>query len=500
MSTAEQERLKAHRERLANWKLWGPYLSERAWGTVREDYGQTGEAWEHFPHDHARSRVYRWNEDGIAGISDRNQYLCFAVALWNGNDSILKERMFGLTNREGNHGEDVKEYYFYLDNTPTHSYMKMLYKYPHDVFPYGDLVRENIRRGYDAYEYELLDTGVFENNRYVDVQVEYAKADEADLLIQITVTNRGRNSASCTVLPTLWFRNTWCWGYPAGPMGDVPERPRLTALEGNQPAIAATHSAAGNYWLYAANASDLLFTDNETNRVRLEGLPMATPYAKDGFHRYLINGEEEAINPAKQGTKSAALYRLTLEGGASQTIRLRLANQQHEAPFAEFDTILTQRVNEADEFYAALHNPRAGEDERRVQRQAWAGMLWSKQLYYYDVHQWRHGDPEPTGPHDDARQHPRNDDWEHLHNFDIISMPDKWEYPWYAAWDLAFHCLPLAEIDPDFAKRQLILLTREWYIHPNGQLPGYEWNFGDVNPPLHAWAAWHVYQLDAKTA
>jgi hypothetical protein len=497
--TQEHQRLLDYRNRKANWKKWGPYLSERSWGTVREDYSADGAAWEYFPHDHARSKAYRWGEDGIAGISDRFQYICFALALWNGRDPILKERMFGLTGSEGNHGEDVKDYYYYLDSTPSHSYMKMLYKYPQAEFPYSDLVAENRKRGVFDFEYELLDTGIFEDNRYFDVVVEYAKADIDDFLIKITVINRGPNAANCYALPTLWFRNTWSWGYEKGPMGDVPGKPELRGVE-NAAAIAtveAAHPAAGNYCLYAEKAENLLFTDNETNAARFGNFANANPYVKDAFHRYLISGEKEAINPARVGTKVAALYRGDIAPGQSRVLRLRLANQTLSSAFNEFEEIFEKRRVEADEFYAAIQNPHLSADEKRIQRQALAGMLWSKQFYYYNIEQWIQGDPAQQ-PLPESRPKGRNHEWEHLNNFDIISMPDKWEYPWYAAWDLAFHCLPLALVDTDFAKRQLDLMAREWYMHPNGQLPAYEWKFGDVNPPVHAWAAWRVYQIDAR--
>lgn len=503
--TAEHQRLAAYQAREANWKNWGPYLSERAWGTVREDYSEYGTAWDFLPHDHARSKAYRWGEDGLAGISDRHQYLCFALALWNGHDPILKERIFGLTGSEGNHGEDVKEYYFYLDSTPTHSYMKMLYKYPQVAFPYADLVAENGRRGFYDFEYELLNTGAFNDNRYFDVVVEYAKAGENDILIKITATNRGPEAAACYLLPTLWFRNTWSWGYENGPLHDVPGKPALRRIEGpaGLATVEAAHPAAGAYHFYAEAAGDLLFTENETNARRLYGAPNASPYVKDAFHRYLVNGETGAVNPDQTGTKVAALYQLTLAPGESRSIRLRLSSiiqnpkSKIENPFKGFDQIFAQRLAEADEFYAAIQKPALSEDERRVQRQALAGLLWTKQLFYYDVEQWLAGDPAYPPP-PASRWNGRNRDWEHLNNFDIVSMPDKWEYPWYAAWDLAFHCLPLTLADPDFAKRQLELMTREWYMHPNGQLPAYEWAFGDVNPPVHAWATWRVYKIDAK--
>ena len=497
--TGEQQRLTEYRERKANWKKWGPYLSERAWGTVREDYSEDGSAWDYFPHDHARSKAYRWGEDGIAGISDRYQYLCFALALWNGKDRIIKERMFGLTGSEGNHGEDVKETYFYLDNTPTHSYMKMLYKYPQVEFPYQDLQTENRRRGFYDFEYELLDTGVFEKNRYFDVLVEYAKAGQDDILIKITVTNRGPETAACHVLPTLWFRNTWSWGYEKGPMGDTPEKPQLRQIEGKAgtAAVEANHPAAGTYYLYAENAPDLLFTENETNQARFSNSPKDHFYVKDAFHRYLVNGEKGAVNPAREGTKVAALYGGDIAAGESRVMRLRLSNQTLPSAFKGFDGIFEKRQAEADEFYAAIQNPNLSTDENRLQRQALASMLWTKQFFYYNIEQWLNGDPAMP-PLPEARRKGRNHDWEHLNNFDIISMPDKWEYPWYAAWDLAFHCIPIALVDTDFAKRQLALISREWYQHPNGQLPAYEWKFGDVNPPVHAWAAWRVYKIDAK--
>ena len=504
IQSAEQQRLAAHRDHKANWKQWGPYLSERAWGTVREDYSEHGTAWDYFPHDHARSRVYRWNEDGLAGISDRNQFLCFALALWNGQDPILKERLFGLTGSEGNHGEDVKEYYFYLDSTPTHSYMKMLYKYPQAAFPYGDLVNENRARGFGDFEYELLDTGIFGEDRYFDVTVEYAKAAENDLLIQITVTNHGPDAATCHLLPTLWFRNTWSWGYAAGPMGDVAGKPTMTSGQEHSDqagagvvAINTQHPTLGDYYLYGASDGQLLFTENETNSERIFGAPNAGPYVKDAFHRYLVNGETAAVNPAQAGTKATIHYGQELAPGATQTFQLRLTSKPLAAPFgAPFQATLRQRQQEADEFYTAIQAPTLSADERNVQRQAWAGMLWSKQMFYFDIPQWLDGDPGAPPP-PAARKEGRNRDWEHLLNFDIISMPDKWEYPWYATWDLAFHCIPLAHVDPDFAKRQLELFTREWYMHPNGALPAYEWAFGDVNPPVHAWAAYQVYQIDA---
>ena len=498
-TTAEHRRLDEYRARKANWKKWGPYLSERSWGTVREDYSDDGRAWDYFPHDLARSRAYRWGEDGIAGISDRHQYICFALALWNGRDPILKERMFGLTGSEGNHGEDVKEYYFYLDSTPTHSFMKMLYKYPQAAYPYAELVFENRRRGFLDFEYELLDTGVFDGDRYFDVVVEYAKADPDDILIHITVINRGPESARCLVLPSLWFRNTWSWGYEDGPMRDVPGKPHLQQISG--PSGIATvkilHPTAGDYHLYADNADDLLFTNNETNFTRVDNSVNGSSFVKDAFHRCLVNGETDAVNPDKEGTKVGVLFDGPIDPGKSRTIRLRLAGIPHEQPFADFDSVFAKRRAEADEFYDAIQKSGLSEEEKHVQRQALAGMLWTKQFYYYNIEQWLMGDPGlPLVS--ESRRYGRNSEWEHLNNFDIISMPDKWEYPWYAAWDLAFHCIPLALVDADFAKRQLLLMSREWYMHPNGALPAYEWDFGEVNPPVHAWAAWRVYKIDAR--
>ncbi len=495
--TAEHQRLLAHRKRQANWRNWGPYLSERAWGTVREDYSANGDAWRYFSHADACSRAYRWNEDGLAGISDRNQYLCFALALWNGHDKILKERLFGLTGPEGNHGEDVKEYYFYLDSTPTHSYMKMVYKYPQGAFPYSELMMENHSRGYTDPEYELLDTGIFDENRYFDVEVEYAKADQNDILIQISVTNCGPNTARCTVLPTLWCRNTWGWGYSHGPMGNVAEKPILRLQKsGAATWVEADHPVGGPYWLYAEAPHEWIFTENESNNQILFNTANASPYVKDAFHRYIVHGQTEAINPRQVGTKSAAVFLLEIAPNQTEIIRLRLTDTENPIPFDDFAPIFQKRIAEADSFYAAVQNPQLSPENRAIQRQALAGMLWSKQLYYYDIEQWLKGDPLSQPP--EARKLGRNKDWKHLTNFDIISMPDKWEYPWYATWDSAFHCLPLALVDPDFAKRQLTLFTRVWYTHPNGQFPAYEWAFGDANPPVHAWAAWRVYKMDAR--
>ncbi len=492
--TQEELRLKEARAQTAHWKRWGPYLSERQWGTVREDYSPYGSAWDSFPHDHARSRTYRWGEDGLAGISDNHQRLCFALALWNGRDPILKERLFGLTGNEGNHGEDVKEYYFYLDSTPTHSYMKYLYKYSQAEFPYGRLVEENRRRDRRAPEYELIDTGVFDEERYWDVQVEYAKGDPDDVLIRISVTNRGPEPAELHLLPTLWFRNTWSWDLGA-------KRPQLRvgrARKGSS-VIEADHETLGPRRLFCDGAPELLFTENDTNLQRLYGSPNPTPYVKDGINDYLVHGRLDAVNPEQVGTKAAAHYRLTVAPGQTVTVSLRLSGGRlDEGGFGrEFDRIFAQRVREADEFYATVIPANLSDDARGVMRQGLAGLLWSKQFYHYDVKRWLAGDP--AGPPPPAqRRHGRNREWTHLYNEDIISMPDKWEYPWYAAWDLAFHMIPLALVDPDFAKAQLVLFCREWYMHPNGQLPAYEWAFGDVNPPVHAWAAWRVYKIDKR--
>ena len=435
--TAEERRLEQSRERKAHWKRWGPYLSERAWGTVREDYSQYGTAWDYFPHDHARSRAYRWNEDGLAGISDRHQLICFALALWNGRDPILKERAFGLTGSEGNHGEDVKEYYFYLDSTPTHSYMKYLYKYPQSEFPYGQLVEENRRRGKLAPEFELMDTGIFDDNRYFDVFVEYAKADVEDILVRVSVVNRGPESASLNVLPSLWFRNTWSWD-------NNQAHPSLSKVSDNL--IAADHPDLGRRWLYCDGTPELLFTGNETNTQRLFNTPSATPYVKDGINDYIVNGAKQAVNPDNVGTKAAANYQLTIGAGETANIRLRLTNQQFkksEAAFAEFDQIFAERLREADEFYEKVIPTNLSDDARSVMRQSFGGLLWSKQFYHFVIGQWLDGDPATPKPPAE-RRNGRNHEWKHLYNADVISMPDKWEYPWYAAWDLAFHCVPLA--------------------------------------------------------
>ncbi len=490
---AEAGRLHEATERRAHWKRWGPYLSERAWGTVREDYSADGSAWEFFPHDHARSRVYRWNEDGLGGICDRHQHICFAVALWNRRDPILKERLFGLTGHQGNHGEDVKECYFYLDSTPTHSYMKFLYKYPHAAFPYGPLIDENARRGRDQPEYELLDTGVFDEDRYFDVFVEYAKASAEDILIRITVENRGPEPADLEVLPTLWFRNRWSW------TADAP-RPRLTRAEGpaNVSIIDVEEPMYGRRQLYCDGAPDLLFTENETNATLLFNSPNRSPFVKDGINDFIVQGTATAVNPAGTGTKCAAHYPLKLRPGGRASLRLRLTEKPVERPFDEtFTATFDQRLREADEFYAEIVPTTMSAEGASVMRQAFAGLLWTKQYYHYVIRDWLKGDPTQPAPPPERREG-RNHEWIQLYNADVISMPDKWEYPWYAAWDLAFHCIPLALIDPAFAKHQLVLLTREWYMHPNGQLPAYEWALDDVNPPVHAWAAWRVYKIDQK--
>lgn len=488
--TPEAQRLQEDREGHVSWKQWGPYLSERQWGTVREDYSQFGSAWDYFTHDHARSRAYRWGEDGLAGLSDDKQLLCFAIALWNGTDPILKERLFGLTGSEGNHGEDVKEYYFYLDSTPTHAYMKMLYKYPQAAYPYEWLVKENRERSKRAMEFELLETGVFDEDRYFDVFVEYAKATPDDILIQVTICNRGPDPATLHLLPTLWFRNTWSWTEQAS-------KPNLQAIAANK--IAATHAELGARYLYCAESRGLLFTENETNLQRLYEQENLSNYVKDGINQYVVHGQTEAVNPAQVGTKASPYYVLEIAAGQTQTIRLRLSDRADlgDALGAEFDAILHNRLQEADEFYSKLAPPSLSDDRRNVQRQAFAGMLWSKQVYTYDVAQWLQGDPAMPSP-PPVRQLFRNRAWKHLHAQEVLSMPDKWEYPWFAAWDLAFHCIPLAIVDPEFAKQQLSVITREWYMHPNGQLPAYEWNFGDVNPPVHAWATWRVYKLEQQ--
>jgi len=484
VDVAEQKRLNEAREAKVPWKKWGPYLSERQWGTVREDYSENGDAWNHFTHDQSRSRAYKWGEDGLGGLSDDKQRLCFALALWNERDPILKERLFGLTNSEGNHGEDVKEYYFYLDSTPTHSCMKYLYKYPQRAFPYDDLVKTNAARSRHEMEYELLDTKVFDEDRYFDVFVEYAKAGPDDVLIRITVHNRGPEAARLRLLPTLWFRNTWSWG-------EDDRKPSLRATGAST--IQATHHELGEYWLECDGSPELLFTENESNAQRLWKQPSASPWVKDAFHNHLVAGQAGAVNPAKTGTKAAAHYVLDVPAGGSVAVRLRLASAKPADAFRDFDKTFASRIAEADEFYARITPKSLTEDQRRVHRQALAGMLWSKQYYHFDVERWlrEHGS-HPLSQ--SVRPGVRNADWAHMLNSDIISMPDKWEYPWYAAWDLAFHTVSLALVDFDFAKEQLLLMLRNLYFHPNGQIPAYEWNFSDVNPPVHAFATLWLYR------
>lgn len=491
---AERERLADEERREGDWKRWGPYLAERQWGTVREDYSPGGSCWDYFPHDHARSRAYRWGEDGLLGICDRKGRLCFALALWNERDPILKERLFGLTGPEGNHGEDVKERYHYLDSTPTHSYMKALYVYPQDEFPYGRLVAENRRRGRQHPEYELADTGALDEGRVFDVTAEYAKAGPNDLAIRITVANRGPEARRLHLLPSLWFRNTWSWGR-AGQEGYWP-RPRITLEDA---ALVAEHESLGRFRLAFEGEPEPLFTDNESNAARLWGAPNPVPHVKDAFHEHVVHGRPDAVNADRVGTKAALRYVLDVPPGGEVALRLRLT-AEGEAPadaFDGFDAVFAQRQAEADAFYAATIEASATDEERRVARQAYAGLLWSKQFYFYVVKDWLEGDPgQPPPPR--GRERGRNADWSLLYNRDVLLMPDAWEYPWYAAWDLAFHAVAAARVDPALAKRQLVLLLREWYLHPNGQIPAYEFAFGDVNPPVHAWAAWRVYKLSGQ--
>ena len=488
VDVTEQRRLNDAREAQVPWKKWGPYLSERQWGTVREDYSEGGDAWNYFTHDHARSRAYKWGEDGLGGLCDDKQRLCFALTLWNERDPILKERLFGLTNGEGNHGEDVKEYYFYLDSTPTHSYMKYLYKYPQREYPYRDLVETNQRRSREEYEYELLDTGVFDDDRYFDVFVEYAKAGPQDILVRISVHNRGPEAARLRVLPTLWFRNTWAWG-------EDDRKPSLR--DAGSGVIQAMHHELGEYWLHCDGAPELLFTENESNAQRLWGRPNASAYVKDAFHAYVISGQGDAVNPAKTGTKAAAHYEFDVPGAGSQTIRLRLTESRVDNAFDAFENTFDSRIADADEFYERIAPKSLTEDQRRVHRQALAGMLWSKQYYYFDLQQWlREHRSHPLI--ESARHDVRNTEWFHMLNSDVISMPDKWEYPWYAAWDLAFHTVSLALVDFDFAKEQLLLMLRSLYVHPSGQIPAYEWNFSDVNPPVHAAATLWLYKYEKE--
>ena len=495
MKTTEHTRLDEARGKLKPWKFWGPYLSERQWGTVREDYSPDGNAWDYFPHDHARSRAYHWGEDGLAGISDEKQRLCFALALWNGQDPIIKERLFGLTNSEGNHGEDVKEYYFYLDSTPTHSYMKYLYKYPQKPYPYDDLVRTNKQRSRQEPEYELLDTGIFNDDKYFDVFVEYAKAGPEDILIKITAANRGSKDAALNLLPTLWFRNTWSWekGQPKPALKKV-EGPKGTSV------VAARHEEMGDTYLYSQGEVPLLFTENVTNTQRLFQQKNSTPYVKDGINDYIIKADKNAVNPRQVGTKVSAHFSLNVKAKSSATIQLRLTKDAPATltdPFGQqFDKAFEARGAEADEFYESITPPHTPEDEKNVFRQALGGMLWSKQYYFFDLHQWlKEHDADPSFQ---GKNNSRNREWYHMVNGDVISMPDKWEYPWYAAWDLAFHTSALSLVDFDFAKEQLELMLSELYIHPNGQMPAYEWNFGDVNPPVHAFATHFLYMLEKE--
>ncbi len=471
----------------SGWKKFGPYLSERQWGTVREDYSKNGDAWNHITHDMARSKAYRWGEEGIGGFSDNKQTFCFALAFWNGKDHILKERLFGLGNGEGNHGEDVKEYYYYLDNTPTHSYMKMLYKYPQSRFPYEALIEENKKRNRKQPEFELQHTGVFDEDKYFDIFIEYAKAGPDDILIKITAHNRGPSQALLHIIPTLWFRNTWTWGYDS-------YRPTMMCNQKSHE-IDIQYRNFSNYKITYEGAPELLFCENESNRMHLYNQPNPHQYCKDGINNYIVDGDASQVNPGLHGTKAGLNYRFMIDAGKSATVRIRLDNHEKPSAFDDFDEVFQQRIREADTFYAKLQKKVQDKDLQNMQRQAYAGMLWSKQSYYYDVKKWLEGDPATAKP-PETRKNGRNSKWKHLVNSNVISMPDKWEYPWYAAWDLAFHCIPLARLDPAFAKRQLELMLREYYMHPNGQIPAYEWNFGDVNPPVHAWAAWKVYHID----
>ncbi len=485
---AEKHRILAQSSGEAAWRLWGPYLSERQWGTVREDYSEDGDAWDYFSHDQARSRAYRWGEDGIAGLCDEKQRLCLGLGLWNEHDPILKERLFGLTNGEGNHGEDVKELYYYLDATPSHSYLKMLYKYPQQAFPYTALIEQNRNRGRDMPEFELLDTGIFNDNRYFDVFIEYAKAGVDDILMLITAHNRSADAAPLHILPQIWFRNTWSWGYDA-------TRSIISVIETDD--IMIQHADLGSYHCYFDSDPDLLFCDNETNLQHLHNQQTAG-YFKDAFHEYIIHGNQHAVNPQRNGTKAAGHFSFSVPAHKKVEVRLRLSKGQNLQPFNDFDDLFTARRSEVDDFYAELQTALTDADAKLIQRQALTGMIWSKQFYYYDIPQWLKGD-RATVPPPIKRRNGRNKDWQHLNNADIISMPDTWEYPWYAAWDLAFHCVTLAMIDPAFAKNQLLLMTREWYMHPNGQIPAYEWQLGDVNPPVHAWAAWEVYKSECQS-
>lgn len=488
---AEWQRLAEAESRAKYWRRWGPFLAERAWGVVREDYSANGDAWSYFPHDHARSRAYRWTEDGLLGISDNHQYLCFAITVWNGKDPILKERLFGLSGQEGNHGEDVKEIYYYLDATPTASYLKGLYKYPQTEFPYGRMLQESRRRTRMEPEFDLHETGIFDENRYFDIFAEYAKAGENDLVIRITIANRGPDEAELVLLPTLWFRNTWTWGDQEDPFS----RPNLQLAETGE--IRAEHMTVGRYRWELESGGEPIFTENDTNQKVIWNRPNPNPYVKDAFHRYLIKGEKDAVNPAGKGTKAGVVYRLSLASEEERVLLFRLSREDADPlPKEQWPALFDQRIAEADDFYQSL-SVNIDDAERKVQRQAFAGLFWSKQFYHYVVQTWLDGDPY-TIPPPEVRKHGRNSKWIHLFNADVISMPDKWEYPWYAAWDLAFHAVAIAPADPDFAKAQLLLFLREWYMHPNGQLPAYEWSFSDVNPPVHAWGCWRVFQIDRR--
>ena len=488
--TEEERRLAEDEKREKNWKRWGPYLSEREWATVREDYSKDGDVWTYFPHEHSRSRAYRWGEDGLLGITDRECRLCFALALWNEKDPILKERLFGLTEKEGNHGEDVKECYFYLDSSPTHSYMKALYKYPQEAFPYDKLVSENKKRGLNEKEYELFDTGIFEGSRYFDVFAEYAKKSPDDILIRITICNRGPEKAVCHLLPTLWFRNTWVW--------EGLDSPMMILKNGK---IEAHHETLGMFHFASETPPhEYLFTDNETNLTRLYNVPNKSHYVKDAFHDYVVDGKKQSVNPLHKGTKGAPHYILNIESGASVTLNFRLYAEKMETSHIfgkEFESTFHFRKHETDQFYQKIIPENLSTEERAISRQAYAGLLWSKQFYHYIVKEWLDGDPNMPPPPTE-RLKGRNHDWTHIYAKDVISMPDKWEYPWFAAWDLAFHMIPFCKIDPTFAKRQMILFTREWYMHPNGQQPAYEFSFSDVNPPVHAWACWRIYKMTGK--
>lgn len=499
-SSAEIARLAEDAQRLKNWKRWGPYLSERQWGVVREDYSEDGEAWTHFPFEQSASRAYRWGEDGLLGICDRQCRLCFSIALWNGNDPILKERLFGLTNSQGNHGEDVKECYFYLDSTPTHSYMKALYKYPQAEFPYRQLAEENTSRSRSQCEFELIDTGIFDEGRYFDVQAEYAKASPDDILVRITIANRGAADAEIHVLPTVWFRNTWIWGCRHE---GCTLKPRIS--QQSVGSVVADHETLGPYEIHFANTEDseaprLLFTENETDTQALHNTPQYTPYVKNAFQRRVISGQSDAVNPDNVGTKAAAWYRFNVPAHRQVIIQARIFHNE-QSPVSvfgdDFESEFAIRVREANAFYEQRIPQSVGDEQRQLVRQAYAGLLWSKQFYHYIVKDWFLGDEQVAAP-SESRREVRNDDWQHVYARDVLSMPDKWEYPWFAAWDLAFHMIPFAKIDPDFAKRQLLLLLREWYMHPNGQIPAYEWGFDDVNPPVHAWACWRVYKLTGR--